>query len=279
MHPRMPPQQNTSRPEPIRLCADDYGLAPGVGRAIRHLLAMRRLQATSVMVLFPEFDAEIAALGTVDGDFAVGLHLTLTDHRPLGPMARLAPDGRLPSLGRLVALAFAGRLDAGEIAAEATRQFERLAQGLGRRPDFIDGHQHVQALPVVREVVLDLSRRTGARLRLVGPPPGVSPWRLPSPLKAAVLAALGRGLACKAGDCALNSGLLGVRSFAETESYQALFRRWLAAARPGTTIMCHPGEPDDALAERDPVLAPRAEELAYLAGPAFEADLAAARFP
>ncbi|MFZ5792690.1 MAG: ChbG/HpnK family deacetylase [Pseudomonadota bacterium] len=260
----------------IRFCADDYALAPGVGRAIRRLLAERRIDVTSVMVLFPEFDSEIAALKALGGDFAVGLHLTLTDHAPLGAMARLAPDGRLPSLSRLLALAFTGGLDAAEIAAEVGRQFDRLAAGLGRPPDFIDGHQHVQALPVVRQAVLAVSRRTGARLRLVGPPPGASPWRLPAPVKAATLAALGSPLAREAGERAMNTGLLGLRRFVEAAPYRALFRRWLAAATPGTMIMCHPGEPDDALASRDPVVGPRAEELAYLAGPAFAEDVAAA---
>jgi predicted glycoside hydrolase/deacetylase ChbG (UPF0249 family) len=263
----------------IRLCADDYALAPGVGRAIRRLLAEGRIDATSVMVLFPEFDSEIAALKALGSGFAVGLHLTLTDHAPLGAMAHLAPDGRLPGLRRLLALAFTGGLDAAEIAAELGRQFDRLAAGLGRPPDFIDGHQHVHALPVVRQAVLALSRRTGARLRLVGPPPGASPWRLPAPLKTAALAALGGPLAREAGESAMNAGLLGLRRFAEAVPYRTLFRRWLAVATPGTMIMCHPGEPDDVLAIRDPVVAPRAEEFAYLAGPELVADLAAARFP
>ena len=39
----------------IVLCADDYGLAPGVSRAIRELLASGRLSATSCMVVYPEF--------------------------------------------------------------------------------------------------------------------------------------------------------------------------------------------------------------------------------
>ena len=34
---------------PFILCADDYGLAPGVGRAIRNLIERGRLSATSCM--------------------------------------------------------------------------------------------------------------------------------------------------------------------------------------------------------------------------------------
>ena len=37
----------------IWLCADDYGLAEGVNRAIRDLISRGRLNATSVMVVGP----------------------------------------------------------------------------------------------------------------------------------------------------------------------------------------------------------------------------------
>ena len=45
----------------IWLCADDYGMAPGVNRGIRKLIARGRLNATSVMVVAPSFDADEAA--------------------------------------------------------------------------------------------------------------------------------------------------------------------------------------------------------------------------
>ena len=49
-------------PRRIRLCADDYGLSPGVNRAIRDLIARGRLNATSVMVVGPA-SGMIPALG------------------------------------------------------------------------------------------------------------------------------------------------------------------------------------------------------------------------
>ena len=38
-------------PRRIWLCADDYGLSPGVNRGIRELIERGRLNATSVMVV------------------------------------------------------------------------------------------------------------------------------------------------------------------------------------------------------------------------------------
>jgi predicted glycoside hydrolase/deacetylase ChbG (UPF0249 family) len=260
--------------EALRVCADDYGLAPGVDRAIRELVAARRLDAVSVMTIFEDLEPEIAALTAVADPCLIGLHFTLTDHPPLGPMKKILQAGRLPSLGRLLVLAYAHRLDGAEIAAELERQFDRLATALGRRPDFIDGHQHVQTLPIVREAVLDLARRRSVPVRMVVPPPGAADTALPAPFKAAILGRIGRPLSAAAGDLAFNQWFLGVRSFRETQPYRALFRSWLAAATPGSLIMCHAGLPDETLAARDPVTAPRAEEFAYLSGPDYLADRA-----
>ena len=47
----------------IWLCADDYGISPGVNRAIRDLIERGRLNATSVMMVGPAIDrGEIDAL-------------------------------------------------------------------------------------------------------------------------------------------------------------------------------------------------------------------------
>src|SRR3954468_14863631 len=76
------------QPRHIWLCADDYGIAPGVNGAIRDLVARGRVNATSVMVVAPSFqraDAEtLAGLKEDAKRVAIGLHGTLT--APLKPM-------------------------------------------------------------------------------------------------------------------------------------------------------------------------------------------------
>src|SRR5437763_14078886 len=76
----------------IWLCADDYGISPGVNRAIRDLIKRGRLNATSVMVVGPAIGRdEVAALQDVVAErnargnrCAIGLHVTLTaPFRPL----------------------------------------------------------------------------------------------------------------------------------------------------------------------------------------------------
>jgi hypothetical protein len=72
----------------IWLCADDYGISPGVSQAIRELIAQERLNATSVMVVAPSFHRSeadaLSRLLTHGAQAAIGLHLTLSaPFRPL----------------------------------------------------------------------------------------------------------------------------------------------------------------------------------------------------
>src|SRR5437762_13086899 len=72
----------------IWLCADDYGISPAVDVAIRDLVVRRRLNATSVMVVSPNFHrTEATALARLAdaSRVAIGLHVTLT--APFAPLS------------------------------------------------------------------------------------------------------------------------------------------------------------------------------------------------
>ncbi|MCC7046703.1 MAG: ChbG/HpnK family deacetylase [Alphaproteobacteria bacterium] len=264
---------------PIAVCADDYGIAPGTSRGIRELLAAGRLSGTSCLVLSPHWRDEAPALRGLAADADIGLHLAFTDFSPLGAMPRLAPQGKLPGIAALVLAAYRGRLDAAEIGQEVDRQFAAFAQAMGRAPDYVDGHQHVHQLPVIRDRMIERMRKHAPRaaLRICDEPLGAIFRRAVAPFRAAVIAAMGGGLrrAADAAGIAGNRRFTGVRSFAEREPYRALFRRYIADAPPGLAIMCHPGHPDDSLRALDPVVATREDELSYFAGDEFPADLTA----
>jgi predicted glycoside hydrolase/deacetylase ChbG (UPF0249 family) len=271
-------------PVPVGLCADDFGIAPGVDDGIAALAEAGRISAVSCIAVLPRWPAAARRLAPLVGHVEIGLHLTLTGLAPCGPMPRLAPDGRLPPLGRLGRAAFAGRLDgsavAGEIAAEIARQFDAFAAALGHTPDFVDGHQHVHQFPGIREpVAAALAVHAGsAWIRNTATTPGRLLRRGIAVPRAAFLAGLGTAARRHWRRAGLtgNADFAGVRNFSESAPYRTLMRRFLADARPGLLVMCHPGTADAELAGRDPVTAPRAAELAYLGGPAFADDLAAA---
>ena len=264
---------------PVILCADDYGLSPGVGAAIRDLIARGRLTATSCMTVCPFWPEEAQALKPLADMADVGLHLTLTDQAPLGPMPKLAPRGTLPTLGTLMRKAFAGGLDAHEVGAEVERQVAAFTAAFGAPPAYIDGHQHVHQLPVVREAVLAaLSKLPGAYVRLCGEPRRAIVRRGVAVAKTLLIAEIGRGLAALARAARVpgNSSFRGVYDFSGTPPFPELMARFLDAPTGRTLVMVHPGIPDEALRKADTLVAPRAVEYEFLKSDAF-ADLLAAK--
>lgn len=256
------------------LCADDYGLAPGVSRAIRELAAAGRINATSVMAPGPGLEAEAGRLLAVARPgFRIGLHVTLTGG--LTPLT--AP--RLPAFARglppFMLRAFLRRLDRNRVADEIDAQFAAFAAAFGRPPAFVDGHQHVHLLPGIRPLVLNAVARhaPAAWLRQCRGPRGAGEGP-----KGRVIAALSAGLAREAASrgIATNPAFSGAYDFRRGGDFAALFPRFLEGLPDGGLVMVHPGHVDEALKRVDRVHAPRAAEYAYLAGERFPADLARA---
>jgi chitin disaccharide deacetylase len=267
----------------ILLCADDYGLAPGVDAAIRELLVRGRLSATSVMALTPTFGTDEASaltgLGTAARRPAIGLHVTLTTpHRPLAADFRRRHGDRFPSLAALMALSFTRRLDAAALSAEIRAQFAAFAAAFGHGPDFVDGHQHVQLLPQVSEALLDAVKdlAPSAWVRQCG---RALPWsRRLADRKGLVLDVLScrfRRLAAQRG-IAFNPAFAGTYDFDAAEPFAARFPRFLDHLPDNSVVMCHPGRVDAELVRLDPLTAQREEEFAYFASDDFAVLLAQA---
>lgn len=263
-------------PRPVLLCADDYGLSPGVNEAIRDLIAAGRLTATSVMSLCPHWAEGAAPLKALSKKADVGLHFTLTDQPPLGSMPKLAPQDRLPPLGRLMRLAYTGGLDAAEIRAELARQIAAFTNAWGGPPAYIDGHQHIHQLPTVRDAVADaLAALPGAYVRLCGEPPADVLRRGVAVPKTLLIGGLGGGLAriARARGIPANDSFRGVYDFSGRVPFGTLMERFLDRPRRRTLVMVHPGIPDEALRRADPLVDQRKVEFDYLKGPKFNALL------
>jgi predicted glycoside hydrolase/deacetylase ChbG (UPF0249 family) len=263
----------------VTLCADDYGLAPGVGEAIRDLIAAGRLQATGCMCASPYWPAEAVLLKPLDGRADIGVHLTLTDHVPLAPMPSLAPAGRLPGIGQLLKRTMLRRVDPAEIAAELERQVDAFEARFGRAPDFLDGHHHVHQLPGVREAVIDLWRRRLPQgwVRSCWESPAAIAARGVDPVRTAVIAIIAwrfRRMLDAAG-VPHNRSFRGVYDLTDRVPYPDLFRRFTDRPGPATLVMCHPGLVDDALRACEHVTTQREVEYRFLASDQPVLELAA----
>lgn len=255
----------------LTLNADDYAMDQAVDDAILDLASLGAASSTSAMTLSPRWPE--AGRRLRDAPLDAGLHLDLTS-----PFA----GERRRGLALLMAAAYAGRIDRAILRGAIHDQLDRFEAALKAPPAFVDGHQHVHQLPVIREALLDaLAERYGE---------GAGRVRLRSCLsrrwrgrKAAVIASAGaRALTrlARARGHGVNSDFLGVYDFSPRADLAALWRRWLSgAAGPAPLAMCHVSLGDVSLGEAssrdapdgagDPIRAARRREFAWLSSPAF----------
>jgi predicted glycoside hydrolase/deacetylase ChbG (UPF0249 family) len=266
----------------IWLCADDYGISPGVNRAIRDLIERGRLNATSVMVVTSAIGRdEVEKLQTAAANSprcAIGLHVTLTaPFRPLTMHFRPLDGGMFPPFARLLRAGQLRRLDPEIIRAEVAMQINAFRDLFGRAPDFVDGHQHAQLYPQARDgflaAVKDKAPNAWVRQARRNQPLG---QRLASP-KALFLDYLStqfRRRAASAG-IATNPAFAGAYDYSRKPDYGAFMRGFLDRLPEDGVVMCHPGFVDDVLIALDPLTDVREIEHAYLAGEEFPELLAA----
>ena len=269
-------------PRRIWLCADDYGISPGVNRAIRDLIERGRLNATSVMVVGAAIGrAEVAALQDAAANSprcAIGLHATLTaPFRPLTMYFRPLDGGLFLPFPAMLRSGLLRRLDPGLIEDEMLAQLAAFKELFGRAPDFVDGHQHAQLFPQVRDAFLRAVKeaapgawvRQGGRLK-----PLAKLLSAPKALVLDVLSAQFRKRAAVA-DIPFNPAFAGAYDFSKQPDFGVLMGEFLAELPEGALVMCHPGFVDQTLESLDPLTAQREAEHAYLASDRFPALLAA----
>ncbi|MFA7257311.1 MAG: ChbG/HpnK family deacetylase [Kiritimatiellales bacterium] len=208
----------------ITICADDFGMTADINRAIAKLARAGKIDAVSCMVNLPFFTAdELVALGTVQ----LGLHFTLVE----------TPQ----EFRNLVRRAYARRLNRKEIYNELTAQYERFEEIAGRRPDFIDGHLHVQQLPVIRDAVIEFIQN-----RCAGNPPRVRNAAMPlrqCSLKSFFIAAPGRVLKRRLMTAGIptNDGFGGIYDYRDFMRYSQHLEKFLRTVPETGIIMVHPG--------------------------------------
>jgi len=260
-------------PRRIWLCADDYGISDGVNRAIRELIGQGRLNATSVMVVGPAIGRDaVAALqdaAATSPRCAIGLHATLTaPFRPLTMHFRPTDGGMFLPLPAMLRSGLLRRLDPEMIHGELKDQLAAFQYLFGRPPDFVDGHQHAQLFPQVREAFLRAVKqaapgawvRQGGRLQPLAKRLGA-----PKALLLDVLSARFRKLATKAG-ISFNPAFAGAYDFSKAPDFGVLMQQFLQGMPEGGLVMCHPGFVDETLVSLDPLTTQRESEHAFLAG-------------
>jgi predicted glycoside hydrolase/deacetylase ChbG (UPF0249 family) len=231
------------------------------------------------MTVIPGFERECVSLLSTQAPIplAVGLHATLTGpFKPLAASPVATADGKFPSLSKLLPPLGFFRIDRKAAKAEIAAQIAAFRKALGRDPDFVDGHQHVQLMPGLRSPFLKavVENAPKAWVRQCGAASDASARGQ----KAHVLEYLSRGFRRRARRLGVdfNPAFSGAYEFSTTENFGALFARFLDGMPDRGVVMCHPGFVDAELVLRDPLTDRREAEYAFLAGDDFPPALARA---
>jgi predicted glycoside hydrolase/deacetylase ChbG (UPF0249 family) len=253
----------------IIVCADDFGYSPGICEGILTLVRMNRLSAVSCMVNALHFDAYVPELVSLSPPAQIGLHFNLTEGSFLS-----VPEPPCFSLVELLFKTHTHLISASFIERELRAQLERFIQVTGRWPDFIDGHQHVHQLPIIRTVLLQLYesqlREHGVYIRSTYPINSLPSFYLKGKV---LMHTGGKALSTALKHHAIphNEYFAGMYDFSPQRPYRDLFCQWLESAPNHTLIMCHPGE---GVLDTDPIAQARLREMAYFSSEQFLEDTA-----
>ncbi len=138
--------------------ADDFGLTPGVNRAIIEAHTSGILTSATLMANMPAFD-EAVRLAKENPSLGVGLHFNITQGLPVANASTVGSllNERGEFLGTSTGLLrrwLAGKLRVQEIEIELRAQIEKVLQA-GLRLTHIDSHKHSHALPPVSEAIIN----------------------------------------------------------------------------------------------------------------------------
>lgn len=238
--------------------ADDFGLAPGVNRAIIELEQARALSSATLMATAACFSPAVYMAFAQPG-LAVGCHLTLVDGSPCLRPAEIpsllsAPHASTlrTTVGGFLGDLLRGRIQEKHIEAEAIAQIRRI-QSSGLTVSHIDSHKHLHAFARVLAPLLRAARQCGVH--------GVrNPFEPSWSLRATASAGAVRRLQVHAMRSQRRAFYRLVRSHGMTTTDgsagvlatgsldQAVLRSLLHAMPEGTwELVCHPGYVDASL--------------------------------
>jgi len=244
----------------VVLCADDFAQTQGTVDGIVSLLDAGRLSAVSCLVESSLWKDAASRLRGLPAKFDAGLHFNLTHD--------FAGDGHRPGALPLLLLATGlHMISHSGIEFRLHRQLDLFEREIGRPPDFIDGHQHVHQLPVVRDTLVSVLRSrypsSGTAVRVTVPSEARG-------LKGSLVAGLGGRALLKAVRRARiphNADFAGIYDFSSSSGFAERMSQWIADVSDGGLIVCHPAQA--APLNGDPIAAAREWEFSHLGSDAF----------
>jgi len=260
--------------------ADDFGWSEAVTSGILRAHREGIVTSTTLMANLPGAEAALERARREAPGLGIGLHLNLTEGRPLtGDAAAPLADAQGELLRSLVALVRRVRTSpAARLAAEREWEAQILwARDRGLRPTHLDGHKHVHLAPALLPIAIGLAKKHGIpaiRTTAEWRPAGIAKmlprqWGAKDRLRQMILAWIGRRWGIAGRRAVRNAGLattdwfFGLRA---TGSISAELVEFVLSRAPEGTgeLMVHPGEAEASPARPTRLGQSRPAELAAL---------------
>lgn len=251
----------TTKIKKITICADDYGINDTVNTAILNLASAKRISALSCMTLSSYWPKAGKDLIPFFNEMDIGIHFDLTEFYRL--------NENITSLNNWIKKGFTRQINKTLIKTALDNQIENFFAITGQYPDFIDGHQHVHILPIIREVIVEKAIQLKINKPLY--------IRIPATVnlghffkfndfpKRQILMLLGcwplRKLLEK-NNIPYNKSFSGIYNFCSNASYPQKFLSFVNEIENQGLIMCHPGLEN--LKDFDLIAQNRWQEFQYL---------------
>lgn len=259
----------------IVLCADDYGQAEAISKAILMLIERNRLSATSCLVTTSHWKQHAEWLKAMQPNIDIGLHLNFTEGKPVSQQYRAEYGDTFFNLSSLIKNALTRKLNSDVILAECHAQLDQFIELMGFLPDFVDGHQHVHHFPGIRDALISVyTERLQVKksyIRLVNEK--IHWTDCFCNIKKLIIYALGVNefsRLLKKHKIPHNSSFSGIYPFRKARHYRKFFLDFLRGIHHKGLIMCHPALMSSNSA--DSIAKARLAEYEYLSGDSFLTD-------
>ena len=142
--------------------ADDFGLTEGVNRAVEQAHTQGVLTSATIMPNMPAAEQAVEIAKNLPG-LGVGVHLNLTDGRPLSEAQSVAillsrDGGFCWPPGKLALKSLLNKEVREAIRTELAAQIEWVVDR-GIKPTHLDSHKHIHAFPPIFSIVCGLAKR------------------------------------------------------------------------------------------------------------------------
>lgn len=248
----------------VTICSDDFGQNSAINRGILDLVALGRLQAVTVFSESSGWLQDGSELLEHQSSIDIGIHLNLTEALEKGPP--------LGSLNTLLIKSHLRLIDRKQVKNLLRQQIDSFTQKAKRLPDFLDGHQHVHAFPVISSVLIELIHEYWPEHRnlYVRNSSRVDLREDGYLVKKMILRQACSSLTQQLKQAGIQSPphFAGVYDFDSSINFGTLFKVWLESCANQTLFMCHPSAPGS----NDSLSAARLNEYRYLSSPEFTTD-------